>query len=320
MTAAVAGTEVIWPLIIVLGASIGTLSGLFGVGGAFLLTPALRILFGIPFITAIGSDLLMITITGGLSACKYKRAGRVDVKLGLLMAAGALPGVQLGKWLLDLLDSGAQTFTIAHGEFSLLDLVMKSLFLVLLTGVGISIARESRGKTDADAEVQTGLSKRLRAIGAGPSIELSDGSGSLCIWVPLCLAFAVAVLTGLMGVGGGFIMLPLLVYVLGVPTHTAVGTSALYVMFAAGFGATANLLTATPVGAGNWQVGNVDLLLVAFLFAGSFVGVQVGVRLAEKFGGAKIRRYFALVLAAGSLMIISELVLTITGVTGGGGH
>jgi uncharacterized membrane protein YfcA len=99
-----------------------------------------------------------------------------------------------------------------------------------------------------------------------------------------------------------------------------VGTSALYVMFAAGFGATANLLTATPVGAGNWQVGNVDLLLVAFLFAGSFVGVQVGVRLAEKFGGAKIRRYFALVLAAGSLMIISDLVLTITGVTGGGGH
>lgn len=321
MIVTIAGSEIIWPFLVLLGLGIGTLSGLFGVGGAFLLTPALRILFGIPFIVAIGSDLLLITMTGTIATWKYTKAKSVDFRVGLLMSIGALPGVHVGKGILDWLGRDASIISIGQGVFTQLDLTMKLLFLVLLIGVGVSIARESRGKkaaSDEECEVQTGLARKLRGIRVGPSVPLRGSEDRLCVWVPLVLAFAVAVLTGLMGVGGGFIMLPLLVYVLGLSTQTAVGTSALYVVFAAGFGAIANLQAANDQAAG-WQVGNVNLLLVLLLFTGSFLGVQLGVRLAKRFNAGRIRRYFSLVLGAGALMILVDMIANILGWTHGGG-
>ena len=124
-----------------------------------------------------------------------------------------------------------------------------------------------------------------------------SGIESYSIWIPVLLAVFVGVLTGLMGVGGGFINFPLLIYVIGVPTHIAVGTSVFQILLASGYGAARHVF-----------LGNVEIILVAILFAGSFAGVQAGVKVSQILGGRSIRRYFALVVAQGVALVAWDLI------------
>jgi len=142
------------------------------------------------------------------------------------------------------------------------------------------------------------MSRWLRTIRLRPTLFFPrSGIASYSIWIPVVLAVFVGILTGLMGVGGGFINFPLLIYVIGVPTHIAVGTSVFQVLLASGYGATRHLL-----------LGNVEIILVVILFVGSFVGVQLGVKVSQVLGGRSIRRYFALVVAQGVALVIWDLI------------
>jgi uncharacterized membrane protein YfcA len=130
--------------------------------------------------------------------------------------------------------------------------------------------------------------------------KIKTGITSLSLWIPLLLSFLVGILTGLMGVGGGVIAFPLLVYVLGVPTVIAVGTSAFQILFSTGYGVFHHA-----------GLGHVELILVGLLLAGSLVGVQLGVYATKFLGGRKIRRYFAYVIGLGVLVILGDLALKI---------
>jgi uncharacterized membrane protein YfcA len=292
-----AGTEVWLPGVVLIGLLIGVLSGLFGVGGGFLLTPVLKILLGIPYPVAVGSSLIQITLNSALSAWKHGRNGNVDFKLGGLLAAGALAGADAGVRLHALL-KGRADLRLLGRAVAPLDLVMNLLFLLLLAGVGVFVLQETARPSESQDVVQTALARRLRGLRLRPLGTFPrSGLTSYSLWTPLGLALIVGVLTGLMGVGGGFISFPLLLYVIGVPTHVAIGTSAFQILLASAYGALRHGLA-----------GNLDPLLVGLLVPGSFAGVFVGARVSQLLGGRSIRRYFALVVFVGAAMMVWELV------------
>jgi uncharacterized membrane protein YfcA len=296
LTLPLSGVDVWIPGIVLLGIVIGFLIGLFGVGGGFLLTPLLKVVFGIPYPVAVGSSLLQIFINSSIATFRHWRNQNVDFKLGLLLAAGAMAGTEIGVRILTRLQRSAP-FVINSRPFSPQDLVLNILFLVLLSAVAIFILIETTRGT-ATQEVSTAMSRWLRTVRLRPTLFFPhSGIASYSIWIPILLAVFVGVLTGLMGVGGGFVNFPLLIYVIGVPTHIAVGTSVFQILLASGYGATRHIF-----------LGNVEIILVGILFAGSFAGVQLGVKVSQILGGRSIRRYFALVVAQGVALVIWDLI------------
>ena len=289
-----AQVEVWLPGVVLLGFCVGVLTGLFGVGGGFLLTPALKALFGVPYPIAVGTDLVQIFLTGSVSAYRHQRAGNVELRLGLVLGVGAVAGAEVGLRIQNALESIGEV-SVSGSGITLLDLVLGGLFVVLLASVAVLVWRETRsGRGDG---VDTRVARALRRIRLRPLIALprSDLAG-ISVWVPLTMGFGVGILTGLMGVGGGFINFPLLIYVLGVPTHVAIGTSAVQVLLASGYGALRH--------AGQRHV---ELPLVLLLTAGSVLGVQVGVRMVKRFKGVRIRRLFAAVLLLGIATIVWDV-------------
>lgn len=280
------------PGVVLLGFAVGVLTGLFGVGGGFLLTPALKALFGVPYPVAVGTDLVQIFLTGTVSAYRHGRAGNVEWRLGLVLGAGGVAGAELGVRIQNALASIGEV-GVPGSRVTLLDLVLGGLFVALLAAVAVLIWRETRSGGGVDTRVGRALrAVRLRPVIALPRSDLA----AISVWVPLAMGLGVGVLTGLMGVGGGFVNFPLLIYVLGVPTHVAIGTSAVQVLLASGYGALRH--------AGQRHV---ELPLVLFLTAGSVLGVQVGVRLARRFRGPRIRRLFAGVMLLGIAVIVWDL-------------
>ncbi len=290
------GTDVWWPGLALLGAGIGFLTGMFGAGGGFLLTPLLKIVFGVPYPIAVGSGLLQIFITGSFSAWKHWRNKNVDLLMGAIMAGGALAGTEIGVRLLKLLGTGGM-ISINFKSFTVLDLIMSGLFLVLMTAVAISIWRETSNPSAGD-EVAAGLVQNISGFQFRPIIAFPRSNiAAMSVWIPLLLSILVGILTGLLGVGGGFVNFPLLVYVLGVPTSVAVGTSAFQIVFATGYGALRHTFE-----------NHVEILLVAILLVGSLAGVQLGVLASRFLGGRKIRRYFAWVIVLGIAVICWDLI------------
>jgi uncharacterized membrane protein YfcA len=296
LTLPLSGVDVWIPGIVLLGILIGFLVGLFGVGGGFLLTPLLKVVFGIPYPVAVGSSLLQISLNSVIATFRHWRNRRVDFKLGLILAAGAVAGTEIGVRILGLLQRS--TPVLINGRpFLPVDLVLNGLFLVLLSAVAIMILLET-GRSTTSQEVNTALSRWLRTIRLQPTMYFPrSGIVSFSVWIPIFLALFVGILTGLMGVGGGFVNFPLLIYVIGVPTHIAVGTSVFQILLASGYGSIRHLL-----------LGNVEIILVGILFVGSFVGVQLGVKVSQVLGGRSIRRYFALVVAQGVLLVVWDLI------------
>lgn len=294
-----ANNMTIWaPAIVLLGLFVGVLTGLFGVGGGFLLTPALNIVFGIPYPIAVGSDLLQIFCTALVSAFKHWRRRNVDVRLGMVMAASAVVGAEVGKIIMGFLEKGSgplrKTMIIFGNEHSVLVMTLDILFILLMGTVLLTILREtSETATSGEEEVSTAVSKWLRSLKIPPMMAFpTSGIADVSLWVPVVLSFFVAIPTGLLGIGGGFIMFPVFVYLMGVPTTIAVGTSAFRILFTAGYGAYAH-----------YGVGHVEFKLVGLLLLGSVVGVQFGVYISNRIGGRRIRKYFAFVLGLGIAMI-----------------
>ena len=274
------------------GLLIGILCGLFGVGGGFLLTPALRSLFDIPYPLAVGSSLLLLFLSSLIASFRHWRNGKVDIHMGLILAAGALGGTEAGVRLQNLMRGGKPIKSFG-AAYPLLDLVLDLLFLMLLGGVAAYILVESSHVSESDGN-KVSSSRRLETVGPAPLLSFPRSEvPCFSLWVLLGLGIAIGVLTGLMGMGGGFINLPLLIHVIGVPTHIAVGTGVIQILLASGFGALRHGLA-----------GDVDLLLVGTLFAGSFFGVQLGVRISCRMRGRNIRRYFVVVVIAAILVVL----------------
>lgn len=280
---------------LVIGTCIGVLTGLFGVGGGFLITPLLNVVLGKPMHIAVGTGV--VQILGVSTAGLYRRRGsdQTDYKLATVVFGGSFVGVRLGVAVLGRLkELSALSFgarTVSAADFYLL-----CVFLVMLGGIaGWLLYDTSRNKTPP--KVRVGLFARIKIppYTDFPSLE----EPRLSIVVVSYFGLALGFLTGLLGIGGGVILLPALVYLVGMRTHRATATS-LALIWLSSFAASINHAIA----------GNTDIKLVIPLLLGGTAGLQLGVALSAKVGGPKLRQYFSLVVV-GAMVLVSAKIMTV---------
>lgn len=300
----IAETDVPALLIILLGLVIGALSGFFGVGGGFLLTPLLNALFGIPYTVAVGSSLSQMIGLSSAAALRHARLGNVDYRLGGLMLLGAGAGTEFGTVVLSGL-KGLGSVSTANGAVPVIVLAMGAIYAVLLAVIGTSVGAEAiraaRRSEDASAEPSNKLISRLRAIRLRPVIALpASGIESFSVWVLIAVGFVTGFASGLLGVGGGVLLVPALIYAMGCPTLVAIGTGAFQTVFTAAFGTYAHSLR-----------GNVDLLLVLLMLIGSTVGAHIGAGLTSYVDASRVRGGFAVLCFVGLGVVVARLVQTL---------
>lgn len=251
-------------VIILLGGGVGFLSGMFGVGGGFLTTPLL-IVYGIPPTVAAASAASQVTGASVSGVFAHFRRKGVDVKMGGVLVAGGVVGSFAGAWLFRLLQASGQ-----------IDTVIAIIYVLLLGSIGVLMARES---LQAIGALKSGVPIRPRARRHHPlvaSLPLRTRFYRSGLYIsplaPLLLGFFVGILTILLGIGGGFILVPAMLYLLGMGTQVVVGTSLFQTLFVT---AAATMVHATTTKA-------VDIVLAVLLLLGSVVGAQVGARLASR--------------------------------------
>jgi uncharacterized membrane protein YfcA len=301
----IAGMSVDIFLILGLGGLVGFLSGIFGVGGGFLLTPLL-IMIGIPPAVAAASGSNQFVASSASGAYAYKRAGNVDIKLGSIIFAGGIVGSTVGVQVVKLLR--------LMGD---LNFAIKITYVVVLGGIGAFMFIESlTALTGKVKKKKEGESAARRLAGALPfQMEFKASNIRVSIIVPFLLGFVVGFLGAIMGVGGGFIMLPAMIYILGMPTVLAIGTDLFQIVIT-------SISTTIQQAMFNHTV---DVGLALLLLFGSTVGAQFGVKASKKLRAEQLRILLALIVLMVMGMILYELIappseLVSLAVEGGGGH
>ncbi|MFW6458869.1 MAG: sulfite exporter TauE/SafE family protein [Halodesulfurarchaeum sp.] len=274
------------------GFMVGVLFGFFGMGGSFLVTPALMIM-GFETTTAVGSGMAFVFGTAVIATLKHRDLGQVDYKLGGLMIVGTTAGIEVGRiGLYFLQDQGLAGLTVGV------------TYVVLLGGVGLFVTRnalnengESSGGNhhDADAEMDPDdipdIAKKIQSYTVPPMMTIGGGI-KVSLWMVLGVAFATGLLSGFLGVGGGFIRMPAMFYLIGVPVPIAVGTDLFEIVFSGGLGSFLYALE-----------GGVDLSIVAPLLAGSALGARIGSTATSLVEESEIKIYFGLMLVGGSIAV-----------------
>ncbi|MFH0902418.1 MAG: sulfite exporter TauE/SafE family protein, partial [Pseudomonadota bacterium] len=291
-----------------LGLVVGFMAGLFGVGGGFLLTPMLNIVFGIPYNIAVGSDLAQMLGMSTAATVRHGKLGNIDYRLGFLMIVGTAGGVEIGASILEVLKH-AGDLVIGSIKLPIMTLVMSVVYMALLLWIGTLVFRESRkalkavraGGTDT---IQKGwIVEKLSSMRLPPMISLpASGIASISLWIILGVGLATGVLAGLLGVGGGFIRMPALIYIIGCPTVVAVGTDLFEIMFSSAYGAFTHGMK-----------GNINLIVVLGLLVGSTIGSQIGASMTRRLGGPRLRYIFAFIAYFAVIMVAMKLVLKVVG-------
>lgn len=288
----IAEMSVQWLVILGMGAAVGFLSGMFGVGGGFLLTPLL-VFYGIPSSVAVATTSSHLTASSMSGAIAQWRKRAVDLKMAGVMLAGGLVGSVTGVWIFAILRKAGQV-----------DLMVSAGYVILLGTVGGLMLNES---VHALRAAQTGASAVRRSTGHhswihGLPLKLRFRESRLYISVipPVLLGFTVGVLSAIMGVGGGFILVPAMIYVLRMPTNVVMGTSLVQIIAVT---ATTTILQAT-------QNYTVDAMLAIFLIIGGVIGAQYGVRVAARLRGEQLRLLLALLVLAVAGRLLFGLIAT----------
>ncbi len=284
-----------------IGFLVGILGGFFGVGGGFIAGPFM-FWAGVPMNFVVGTDLAHMTGKSIVASKRHRTLGHVDLKLGSLMVAGTILGVEAGAQIIEGLEASG-----------VVDVVIGIIYIVILLAISGFTAWESVRalrmiRTDQmdvkDAVGVSGLAERIHGVKLRPMISFpSSGITSLSLWSVLIVGFITGLLSGSLGVGGGFIRMPLLIYVLGLPTHVAVGTDLFEIVFSSAYGTITHALK-----------GNVDILMALVMHTGAAIGAQIGATSTRFFAGPKIRLFFSALPILGAVMVLIELV------TGIGAH
>jgi len=274
--------------IIILGIFVGFLAGLFGIGGGFIMVPLLNIVLGIPMNIAIGSNLTQVAATSSSGAVAHKKMGNIDMKLASLILMGSIVGVSLGVILLGSLKASPA-----------FDLIIKGIYILLLTVIGLLMLVESAlsAKRTEQRQIIVDISKKFQDIGF-MSIELPKSGIRIPAFLPIMMGLGVGIIAGVTGIGGGFIMVPLLIYIVGVRTVIAIGTDIFQMIFLAAVGSIGHALN-----------GNVDLYLAILMLIGSSIGAQFGARTTRRVKAAKIRLLLAVIIT----MVVLHLIMDVIG-------
>ncbi len=300
----VANTSVNPLLVSGMGALVGFLSGIFGVGGGFLMTPLL-IFIGIPAAVAAATDAAQITAGASSGAVSHARLGNVDLKMGLTIVIGGwlggFVGVQIVKVLRNL------------GNF---DFFLKLVYVLILGFIGISMFIEGVRTLRGRSKSPEARPSQLRSFFNRLPLQMDFPKSGLrtSALLPVGAGFLVGVLAAFLGVGGGFIMLPTMIYIIGIPTRVAVGTDLFQIVLTC-----ANVTLQQAI-----TNHTVDVLLAVTLFAGSTIGAQFGVMASRRLKGEQVRVLLAVIVLGVMVLLVYQLVVPpehlVAFAKSGGGH
>ena len=289
-------------LLLLLGLIVGTLSGFFGVGGGFLITGGLLVL-GVPPVFAVGTGLTLIMGSSIINTLKHRSFGHLDLKLGLLMVIGTIPALFLAEWLLTALESAG-----VAGE------VIRYVYVVVLAGLAIFIGydywRARRLINRAGKEVSTaGLARRVQSLRIPPHSLKIPGLppistyvslpvsriDRISVFVPIGVGFVAGFFAGLLGAGGGTILMPILIFVLGVPTTVAIGTDLFQIIITGSVGTFIKSFA-----------GHVDPVMVVLMLVAASAGAQLGSAATRIVEASRIRILYGVTVLAGSVAVALE--------------
>jgi len=293
----IAGVRIFWPGLLILGIGVGIIGGFFGMGGAWMVTPGLNIL-GFPMAFAIGTDIAQMAGKSIISTMRHGKFGNVDYTLGCIMLGGTIVGFETGAQMIMWLE-----------RIGSVDRVVRWIYLVLLGLIAWMIfhdvaKRRAREKASREAgrrigKLDTGIvwHRTLHRIRIPPMVHLRV-SGIYCsVWLPVTVSLFTGWLAGILGIGGGLIRMPALVYLVGCPTHIAVGTDLFEVMISGLYGA-----------ASYTYKGRVELLAAIIMLVGAAVGAQVGTVATKYIKGYGIRIAFGLSVVGCFFSVLLKLL------------
>ena len=270
---------------------VGALSGLFGVGGGFLMTPLL-IFLGIPPVVAVGSEAPHVLASSVSGVIAHWRKKNVDFKMGFFLLSGGVVGSTVGVNLFKLLKTYGQ-----------IDVVIQFLFIIFLGFIGISMAFESAKTTIKNyrttSAIRTKLHQHSWIHGLPFKLRFHRSKLYISIIPPILIGFFVGVLSAMMGVGGGFIMIPAMVYILGMSTNVVVGTSLFQIIF----------VTANSTFFQSYLNQTVDIVLSALMILGGVIGAQIGVRIGSQLKAEYLRGILAILVLLVCAKILTDLIL-----------
>lgn len=289
------GHEVSLPLLASVGLFIGYVAGMFGVGGGFLLTPVLMYGFGVPAPIAVGSALCQKCGTSIASFLKYRHLRRGEPRIDLVMLGGSVLGVDAGTRLLGHLTALGTVRIRGGAPTPIVNLVLDALFIVLLSATAAYTARDAwrsfrSGVRRGDRTIPGPLARlRLPPAIDLPSVQLTGVSVPVLAY----LGFALGAASGLMGIGGGVLMMPVLLYGYGLSVRNAAGTGVLLLLVTVSVGTFEQAL-----------LGYVSLKLAMAILIGSSIGSQLGALTTHLLPNRVLRLIFA-VLVAGTVVLIA---------------
>ncbi len=282
-------------LLMSVGFLVGILGGFFGVGGGFLAGP-MMFWAGVPMNFVVGTDLAHMTGKSIVAARRHRALGHVDLKLGAYMILGTVIGVEFGARIIEALQR-SDSLDISIGVVYILILVIISGFTAWESIRAIQMVRTDQIAVK-DAVGFKGLAKRIQSFTLPPMVSFPvSGIETISIWMVLGVGFFTGLLAGSLGVGGGFIRMPMMIYVLGVPTHVAVGTDLFEIVFSSGFGTITHAIK-----------GNVDILMALVMQTGAAIGAQIGANATRFFAGPRIRLAFSTLPLVGAVLVLFRLI------------
>jgi uncharacterized membrane protein YfcA len=288
--------------LVLIGFVIGVLGGFFGVGGSFLTAPAL-FAAGLPMNFVVGTDLAHIVGKSIVAAKTHRVLGNIDLKLAAIMVIGTIAGAETGVQAIESLK-----------KYANVDLVVGAVSIVVFTGISIFCAWESwitlRAKrqenhpedpplaTKHDSTAVDAFAKRVQHVKLPPIISLPhSGIRAISFWAILFVSFIGGIFSGFLGGGAGYIRMPSMVYLLGIPTHIAVGTDLFEIIISASYGTIRHAMN-----------GNVDILIAIIMQTGAALGAKIGANLTQYFTGPRIRLAFAPLPLLGAIVIAQRLL------------
>lgn len=275
-------------LLLLIGFTVGVCGGFFGIGGAWIVTPALNI-FGFPMPYAIGTDMAHMGGKSIVSTIRHGKFGNVDLRLGISMIVGTTTGTELGARLVMALERAG-----------LAESVIRKAYIVFLAFIGsyvlydyISHVRKTKRSETVSASREETIASKLQRIKIPPMIHFPASRITCSLWLPILVGFATGIVASVLGVGGGFIRMPALIYLIGCPTVVAVGTDLFEVMITGAYGGFTYAIK-----------GRVELLAAMWMLVGAAIGAQLGTVAVKYVRGYSIRFLFAATIFIACISVV----------------
>ncbi len=293
----ISGVTIFWPGLVILGIGVGIIGGFFGMGGAWMVTPGLNIL-GFPMAFAIGTDIAHMAGKSLISTMRHGRFGNVDYRLGVIMIIGTVVGFEIGAQMIMWLE-----------RIGKVELIVRWMYIVLLILIAwmvfADVAKKRKKENAARArgedvdKLTTGIEwhKTFHKLKIPPMVHFKAAGFTCSAWLPIIISFATGWLAGILGIGGGLIRMPALIYFIGCPTHIAVGTDLFEVMISGLYGA-----------ATYTYKGRTELLAAVIMLCGAAMGAQVGTVATKYIKGYGIRIAFGIAVIGCCISVIMKVI------------